>query len=239
MPLLRAKELTYQIGKARVTHALCDSRLKDEMEFARTADMRVAYFYGEEPDGLEASMARTDPEFANVDTAWDDLALIAFTSGSTGAAKGTMHFHRDVLAICDCFGGHVLQPTPEDIFCGTPPLAFTFGLGGMVLFPMRVGASTLLTERNTPESLLQAIQDHRCTIVFTAPTMYRQMAELAFASTSVRFSSPFPRARRCRLPSIRPGTSHGAADGRRHRRDGDAAHLHQRQRRRDPRRRHG
>ena len=105
-----------------------------------------------------------------------DVALIAFTSGTTGQPKGTMHFHRDLLAMCDAFPRHVLQPTANDVFCGTPPLAFTFGLGGMLCFPMSVGAATVLIERLTPAELLKTVAQHRATILFTAPTFYRQMA---------------------------------------------------------------
>ena len=114
-----------------------------------------------------------------MDTAADDVALIAFTSGTTGKPKGTMHFHRDVVAMCDLFPRSCLRTRADDIFCGTPPLAFTFGLGGMLAFPMRYGASTVLVERLTPEALLETIQDFRATVCFTAPTFYRQMAGLA------------------------------------------------------------
>ena len=113
--------------------------------------------------------------FANIDTASDDVALIAFTSGSTGQAKGTMHFHRDVLAICDTFSEQILRPGADDVFCGTPPLGFTFALGGLVLFPFRVGASTVLIEQPSPAGLLDAIQHYRVTTLFTAPTMYRRL----------------------------------------------------------------
>jgi 2-aminobenzoate-CoA ligase len=109
----------------------------------------------------------------------DDVALIAFSSGTTGEPKATMHFHRDLLAVCDTFSKHVLKPQAEDIFCGSPPLAFTFGLGGLLLFPMRVGACTLLLPKVSAEGLLQAIERHRCTICFTAPTLYRSMLDLA------------------------------------------------------------
>ncbi|MDI7066741.1 AMP-binding protein, partial [Klebsiella pneumoniae] len=102
----------------------------------------------------------------------------AFTSGTTGAPKGCMHFHRDVLAMCDLFPRHVLKPSSSDVFCGTPPLAFTFGLGGLLCFPLRVGASTVLIERLTPETLLQTVERFHATIMFTAPTFYRQMAPL-------------------------------------------------------------
>ena len=111
--------------------------------------------------------------FRNVDTAADDVALIAFTSGTTGEGKGTMHFHRDVLAICDCFPKYVLKAGRDDVFCGSPPFAFTFGLGGLVLFPMRIGASALLLEQATPPQLLEGIATYRPTITFTAPTAYR------------------------------------------------------------------
>jgi len=121
-------------------------------------------------------LARDKPgELANCDTAASDVAFIAFTSGTTGQGKGTMHFHRDVLAASDCFPRHVLRPRRDDIFCGSPPLAFTYGLGGLLLFPLRIGASTLLLEQATPSHLLQGIQDHRATVCFTAPTAYRAM----------------------------------------------------------------
>jgi 2-aminobenzoate-CoA ligase len=128
-------------------------------------------------------LARAKPiTFKACDTSRDDVALIAFTSGTTGVPKGTMHYHSDVLAMCDLFPRHVLKPTSSDVFCGTPPLAFTFGLGGMLAFPLRVGASTLLLEGLTPEKLLLSIAKHKATVCFTAPTFYRQMALLIQAS---------------------------------------------------------
>jgi 2-aminobenzoate-CoA ligase len=182
MPLLRARELVYVIEKAKVEFALCDRILDGDLEAARkkaTTLRRIVYFHDSAAEGLEARMAAHDADFANVATSHDDVALIAFTSGTTGPAKGTMHFHRDVLAICDTFPTYVLKPDSHDIFVGSPPLAFTFGLGGVLLFPMRVGASTLLLERTSAEILLQAIQDHRVTVCFTAPTLFRLMAGLA------------------------------------------------------------
>jgi 2-aminobenzoate-CoA ligase len=124
-------------------------------------------------------MARKSGAFTNCDTALDDVALIAFTSGTTGPAKGTVHYHRDVMAICDCFPRSTLKPTQDDVFCGSPPLAFTFGLGGLALFPMRFGASTALAEKAAPDLLPQIIYDHKASIVFTAPTAYRVMADNA------------------------------------------------------------
>ena len=179
MPLLRARELVFTADKARISLALTDARIAADCEAAMKvtgagaprANARCVTF-GERGE-LERLMAGKPKTFANVETAADDAALIAFTSGTTGEGKGTMHFHRDVLAICDCFPKHVLQPAPADVFCGSPPFAFTFGLGGLVLFPMRVGASALLLEQATPPQLLDGIEKHRPTIVFTAPTAYR------------------------------------------------------------------
>ncbi len=148
------------------------------MERARTlaADLqRVVYWGSGGPDGLEALMAEASSDFEAVDTAADDVCLIAFTSGTTGEPKGTMHVHRDLLAVCDSYGANVLAAGPADRFIGSPPLAFTFGLGGIVLFPLRIGASTVLLEKASPEDLAAAIARHRATICFTAPTAYRAM----------------------------------------------------------------
>jgi 2-aminobenzoate-CoA ligase len=179
MPLLRAREIAYPLGKAKVALALCDIRLAAEMEKARplAPDLQqVVYWGGGEPGSLEDLMARQSAEpFAACDTAADDVCLIGFTSGTTGEPKGTMHFHRDLLATCDSYGRHVLRATTADRFIGSPPLAFTFGLGGLVLFPMHVGAATILLEKTPPEELLPAIARFRPTICFTAPTAYRAM----------------------------------------------------------------
>ena len=179
MPLLRTRELVFTADKARITLAITDARLAAECESAmqvtgtggtREGGRCVSYGAGAELDRLAETKPAT---FRNVDTAADDVALIAFTSGTTGEGKGTMHFHRDVLAVCDCFPKHVLRATPDDVFCGSPPFAFTFGLGGLVLFPMRIGASALLLEQATPPQLLDGIEKFRPTITFTAPTAYR------------------------------------------------------------------
>ncbi|HYD82148.1 MAG TPA: AMP-binding protein [Paucimonas sp.] len=182
MPLLRAKELAVIIDKARIGAALCAGGLKEEMEAAKEQSpvlRQVAYFNDAAPDALERLMDAKSGAFEAVDTAAEDVCLIGFTSGTTGKPKGTMHFHRDVLAICDCFPRSTLASRPDDVFIGTPPLAFTFGLGGLLLFPLRVGACAVLLEKLTPDALLQAIQDFRATVCFTAPTFYRQMAPLA------------------------------------------------------------
>jgi 2-aminobenzoate-CoA ligase len=174
MPLLRAKEISYAIQKAKVSIALCDARLSEEMEKARplAADLKKLAYWGK--GGLETLMAQGGYEnFAACNTAADDVCLIAFTSGTTGQPKGTMHFHRDLLAVCDTYGKHVLRANADDRFIGSPPLAFTFGTGGLVLFPMRAGASTVLLEKAAPDDLLAAIEAHRATICFTAPTAYR------------------------------------------------------------------
>src|SRR5882672_2702617 len=182
MPLLRAKELTEIAAKAEATHALCDRRLGAELKAALPACpalRAVAYWHDDAADALDALAARKPGTFANADTLAEDPALIAFTSGTTGKPKGTVHFHRDVIAMCDCFPRSCLLPTAEDVFCGTPPLAFTFGLGGLLCFPMRFGASVVLVEKPNPELLLETIAKFRATICFTAPTFYRQMALLA------------------------------------------------------------
>jgi len=182
MPLLRAKEIVEIATKARVTHALCDRRLDAELIAALPscpALKTLRYWYDDAPDSIDAR-CRAQPEtFANVDTAADDPALVAFTSGTTGKPKGTVHFHRDIIAMCDCFPRSCLRVTPDDIFCGTPPLAFTFGLGGMLCFPLRFGASTALVERLSPETLWETVQKFRATVVFSAPTMFRAMAAIA------------------------------------------------------------
>jgi len=178
MPLLRAREIAYPLNKAKISLAFCDHRLSDEMERARALapDLKHVVYWGSgAPDGLEALIAEASPEFKAVDTAADDVCLIGFTSGTTGEPKGTMHFHRDMLAICDGYARNVLRAQPSDRFIGSPPLAFTFGLGGIVLFPMRIGASTVLLEKAGPDELLAAIAEHKATVCFTAPTAYRAM----------------------------------------------------------------
>ena len=180
MPLLRAKELAYPVTKAKIALALCDARLTEEMEKTKAVapDLKRVVYWGTKGfDDLEALMDKPGYEsFQACDTALDDVCLIAFTSGTTGEPKGTMHFHRDMLATADSFSHYVLQPDKNDRFIGSAPLAFTFGLGGHVLFPFRVGAATIQLEKTTPEDLLSAIAKYRATVCFTAPTAYRAMA---------------------------------------------------------------
>src|SRR6516162_4563259 len=179
MPLLRAKEIAFPLTKAEIRLALCDIRLADEMEKARPmapALGRIVYWGSGTPESLEAMMKKDGYErFQACDTASDDVCLIAFTSGTTGVPKGTMHFHRDMLAICDTFGKYVLRADRNDRFIGSPPIAFTFGLGGLVLFPLRAGAATVLLEKAAPDDLLPAIGKFRATVCFTAPTAFRAM----------------------------------------------------------------
>lgn len=180
MPMLRAGELAYPLRKARITLALCDHRLTAELETARAQvpELGRIVAFGNAGSELEALMAQPGYEiFEAADTARDDVCLIAFTSGTTGEPKGTMHFHQDMLAICDCYGARVLKASPEDRFTGSPPLAFTFGLGGLVLFPMRIGAAMVLPERAGPADLIDAIERHKVSVVFTAPTAYRAMLD--------------------------------------------------------------
>jgi 2-aminobenzoate-CoA ligase len=177
MPLLRAKELAYPIQKAAVALALCDGKLADEMEKAKATAphlRRIVYWGTGEPGSLEWLVSDASPDFAAADTASDDICLIAFTSGTTGDPKGTMHFHRDMLAVCDGYARNVLRASPQDRFIGSAPLAFTFGFGG-VLFPMHIGASFVVLEKAGPDDLLAAIERDKATVCFTAPTAYRAM----------------------------------------------------------------
>jgi 2-aminobenzoate-CoA ligase len=185
MPMLRAKELGQIIDKAQISHALCDVALADELKAAAAASpvLRTLAWFGDDSDAgsLESLARQQSDQFEAVDTAADDVCLLAFTSGTTGQPKATMHFHRDVMAACLCFPPHVLRATGDDVFIGSPPLAFTFGLGGLVLFPMSVGACTVLLDKASPPDLLASIARFGATVLFTAPTSYRSMANAARA----------------------------------------------------------
>ena len=178
MPMLRAKELSYFIQKAKINLALCDHRLLEELSHAQKIcpDLQKIVTWGDgSAHSLESLMAAAPSHYEAVDTADDDICLIGFTSGTTGEPKGTLHYQRDLLAITDTYGARVLKAKSDDIFIGSPPLAFTFGLGGLVLFPLRIGASTIMLERAAPSDLLHAIETYKATVCFTAPTAYRQM----------------------------------------------------------------
>jgi 2-aminobenzoate-CoA ligase len=172
MPLLRTGEITSLFELTRPMLSVCDTRFTEDL---RAADpgLPMLVYGGDEPGDLITRAATKSTEFTTVDTAADDVALLAPTSGTTGNPKATMHFHRDVLANADTFGKHVLKATADDVFTGTPPIGFTFGLGGLVIFPMRAGASALLLERANPGELADAIARHRVTVLFTAPTAYK------------------------------------------------------------------
>lgn len=187
MPLLRAKELVAIIEKAEITHALCDARLAEELTLAQqqVKTLRtVLCFNGAAPDLAAGSVGKTlescastkSGVFTAFDSAADDICLMAFTSGTTGQPKAAMHFHRDLWAACQCWPVHVLKATADDVFIGSPPLAFTFGLGGLLIFPLSIGASTVLIEKASPDVLPLAVATHRATVMFTAPTSYRAMA---------------------------------------------------------------
>ncbi len=187
MPLLRASELATILDKGHISAALCDSLLAQELEHCMTAEhahhvpalRQMIQFRSAAADGLEQRMQKRGGDFSAHLTSRDDVCLIAFTSGTTGKPKGTMHFHRDVLAMCDLFPRHVLKMSENDVVCGTPPIAFTFGLGGLLAFALRYAASTVLIEKHTPQSLLETMTKYQATQCYTAPTFYRQMAALA------------------------------------------------------------
>ncbi|MFF1439281.1 AMP-binding protein [Streptomyces sp. NPDC058295] len=172
----RPNELRTMCEIARVEHALCDIRAVDDLAKVEIPGLRITTYGGDAPDDL-LNRSAPNERYQAVETASDDVALIAFTSGTTGRPKGCLHFHRDVLAIADTFSRHILKPLPDDVFAGSPPLGFTFGLGGLVVFPMRAGASSLLLEQAGPRQLLPAISAHRVTVLFTAPTAYRAMLD--------------------------------------------------------------
>ena len=180
MPMLRAGELAKIVDKAEISHALCDTRLMDELT-ACAKDSRflkvVVGFDGTANHDAELDRVALNKSvrFSAPPVGRDDVALLGFTSGTTGEPKATMHFHRDLLIIADGYAQEVLGVTPEDIFVGSPPLAFTFGLGGLAVFPLRFGAASALLEQASPLNMVELIQQHRATVCFTAPTAYRVM----------------------------------------------------------------
>ncbi len=180
MPMLRASELAKYVETAQITHALCDTRLMDELTAcAKTSPYLKTVVGFDGTSNHDAELDRLALEkpvtFESVATAQDDVALIGFTSGSTGKPKATLHFHRDLLIIADGYAREVLGVVPEDVFVGSPPLAFTFGLGGLAIFPLRFGAAATLLENATPPNMVEIIEKYRATVCFTAPTAYRAM----------------------------------------------------------------
>jgi 2-aminobenzoate-CoA ligase len=188
MPLLRSGELETMVDIADVTLAICDHRFMKDLDAAAPGGFQILTYGGDDPDDLTEVSATKRPEFKNVATAADDVCMLAFTSGTTGKPKATMHFHRDVLAIADTFSRHVLRPNRDDLFAASPPLAFTFGLGQSVVFPLRAGAAVYLLEQPSPQRLLEAVERYGITVLATAPTAYRAMVpELGAARlTSLR-----------------------------------------------------
>jgi 2-aminobenzoate-CoA ligase len=189
-PELRAAELAQVIAKAEVSHAMCDKRFEAELTEAssRCASLKsTRYWLDDGADSLDSAVLRQPLWFTNVATSAEDVALIAFTPGA-GAPKGAMHFHRDVVAVCDCFPRSILKTHKDDVFCGTPPLASTFGLGALLCFPLRFGASTVLAEEQTSETLLWTIDKFGANVCFASPSMYREMAAMAkeFSLRSLR-----------------------------------------------------
>ncbi len=178
MPMLRAGELAKIIDKAQISHALCDTRLMEELAAVQSPFLRrIVGFDGTANHEAELDRAALSKpvQFAAIETGRDDVALLGFTSGTTGEPNATMHFHRDILIIADAYAKEVLDVRPEDVFVGSPPLAFTFGLGGLAVFPLRFGASAALLENASPPNLIEIIQKYRATVCFTAPTAYRVM----------------------------------------------------------------
>lgn len=180
MPMLRATELAQIVNKAEITHALCDTRLMEEMEGCAQKCGTLVHVIGfDGTSNHEANLDRLALEkpvqFEAVSTSRDDVALLGFTSGTTGSPKATMHFHRDLMIIADGYAQEVLGVTPDDVFVGSPPLAFTFGLGGLAIFPLRFGATATLLETASPPHMIEIIEKYKATVCFTAPTAYRAM----------------------------------------------------------------
>jgi 2-aminobenzoate-CoA ligase len=180
MPMLRAGELAKIVDKAEIALALCDTRIKDELVACAKESRfltQVVGFDGTANHDAELDRVALDKPvtFEAVKTGRDDVALLGFTSGTTGVPKATMHFHRDILIIADGYAREVLQVTPDDVFVGSPPLAFTFGLGGLAVFPLRFGAAATLLENASPPNMIEIIETYKATISFTAPTAYRAM----------------------------------------------------------------
>jgi 2-aminobenzoate-CoA ligase len=182
MALLRPREIATIVGLTEPSLAICDHRIAADLA-AGAPGLATVCYGGDGPDDLAARCAAKDGVFTPVLTATDDVAMLASTSGTTGQPKVAMHFHRDVLGTCDTFSHYLIKPHRDDVFTGTPPLGFTYGLGGLLLYPLRAGASTLLIERATPAELADLIAAHGVTVLSTAPTAYRAMLAAGKASS--------------------------------------------------------
>ena len=233
MPMLRAGELAQIVDKAEVAIALCDTRLMDELVACAKESRfltKVIGFDGTANHDAELDRAALNKSvtYEAVRTGRDDVALLGFTSGTTGEPKATMHFHRDLLIIADSYANEVLGVTHDDVFVGSPPLAFTFGLGGLAVFPLRFGAAATLLENASPANMVDIIQTYKATVCFTAPTAYRAMlaamdegADLSSLRAAVSAGETLP------APVYEAWMAEdGQADARRHRCHRAAAHLH-------------
>jgi len=183
MALLRPREIATIVSLTEPSLAICDYRFAEDLAAGAPELTTIRYGDPDDPEGLAARCAAKNGVFAPVTTAANDVAMLASTSGTTGQPKVAMHFHRDVLATCDTFSRYLIKPHQDDVFTGTPPLGFTYGLGGLLLYPLRAGASTLLIERATPAELADAIAAHGVTVLSTAPTAYRAMLAAGKASS--------------------------------------------------------
>ena len=183
MALLRPREIATIVGLTEPSLAICDYRFAEDLAAGAPELTTIRYGDPDDPEGLAARCAAQDGAFTPVLTAADDVAMLASTSGTTGQPKVAMHFHRDVLATCDTFSHYLIKPHRDDVFTGTPPLGFTYGLGGLLLYPLRSGASALLIERATPTELADVIAAHGVTVLSTAPTAYRAMLAAGKASS--------------------------------------------------------
>lgn len=233
MPTLRAREIEYIAAKAQVQYVVSQHSLAADVEAAAPAcaNLQQVLYFGEDGEGgLEARAAAKSANFTNVDTAAEDAAIIGFTSGSTGTPKGTIHFHRDLLAAADCFAGHIVGIRPGDLVCGSPQIAFLYGLCAFLVDAPRFGATAVLLERATPELLLETIEKTRATVCFSTPSGYKLMLEHAEEYEPARLRRRRRTAGAGGLQSLEG--DHRCCDDQRARHFRAAAHLHLRRRRR-------
>jgi 2-aminobenzoate-CoA ligase len=204
MPILRAGEIATILDRAQVSHAIVDDRCLEDYDIgaAQAGTVRSLLTYRGDAGGgeLERRLEHVLDGFVAVDTHRDDVALIAFTSGTTGKPKGCVHYHRDVLAPADAFARHVLRPLQDDRWACSAPIAFTFGLGMLLIFPWRFGGTAVTIETPGPQPLLDAVERHRVTTLATAPTAYKAMlglmenADLSSLHTCVSAGEHLPAA---------------------------------------------